>query len=60
MVTERWTIEQQKEDYARWAREEERQEIARSLISNGISLDVIIESTGLSEEAVLKLKHADS
>ena len=58
-----FTIEQQAVDRERWAREEERKKaeeerlaIAKSLIASGVSINVIMKSTQLSKDEILKLK----
>ena len=68
MVLEHWTVEQQLEDYARWAheareaREEaeakalaEKLESARSLLQSGISIEDVTKHLKLSEELVQQL-----
>ena len=67
MVTERWTVEQQMEDYATWAREEGREEgreeerakaesekieIIKTMLNDGLSIEVVAKYLGFSAEKV--------
>ena len=65
MVLEHWTVEQQLEDYARWAHEAREEaeakaladklESARSLLQSGISIEDVTKHLKLSEELVQQL-----
>ena len=62
MVTERWTVEQQMEDYANWAREEERAkaeaeklDIVTAMLSDGLPIETIAKYSGISIDVIKEL-----
>ena len=56
MVTKRWTVEQQIEDYANWARAEGREEekilIAKNMLNDGLSAETVAKYSELDIEKI--------
>ncbi|MBS9444558.1 hypothetical protein EAE89_23840 [Photorhabdus heterorhabditis] len=50
-------IEQGREEGIELGREEGKVETARALLRHGVSLDIIVTSTGLSRDKIEALKH---
>jgi len=56
MVTKRWTVEQQMEDYKTWAREEgefnKAIEIAKNMLNDGLPAETVVKYSGLDIEKI--------